>query len=282
MLRTIAISCALLMSVFTHDASASSRWITHIEKDEMTGTEERYPMSTQTVSGVKLEIAMICSRDTLNIDGIPHYSLEVVVTTENGNLATYFGFATDVRFDTGDGNVQEANLIRSLKFPNKYSSAFPASEFPETPSNASKLRLELELESGMKHIVHGDKILGSYIANCRASEVTAQKTLSENPAVEAEQSTRRELLIQYIAAIGAKIESNWVRPPSARDGLECQVDVTQISGGQVVAVTISRCNGDNSVRSSIEAAVYSASPLPMPTDPSLFERKLQLVFKPTD
>jgi len=35
-------------------------------------------------------------------------------------------------------------------------------------------------------------------------------------------------------------------------------------------------------RESIEAAVYRASPLPPPPDPSLFERDLQVRFVPAD
>jgi colicin import membrane protein len=42
------------------------------------------------------------------------------------------------------------------------------------------------------------------------------------------------------------------------------------------------CNGDETVRQSIEAAVYRASPLPPPPDPALFERNLEIRFKPND
>jgi colicin import membrane protein len=47
-------------------------------------------------------------------------------------------------------------------------------------------------------------------------------------------------------------------------------------------VSIGDCNGDEAVRESIEAAVYRASPLPPPPDPSLFERQLVIEFKPTN
>ena len=45
-------------------------------------------------------------------------------------------------------------------------------------------------------------------------------------------------------------------------------------------VRIGRGNGDDSVRQSIEAAVYRASPLPQPSDPALFERILVINFEP--
>jgi len=87
---------------------------------------------------------------------------------------------------------------------------------------------------------------------------------------------------QYKALIRARIERAWIRPPSARAGLDCEVRVTQVPGGAVTAVKIERCNGDAAVRESIEAAVYRASPLPMPENPDLFERDLLFNFRPND
>lgn len=85
---------------------------------------------------------------------------------------------------------------------------------------------------------------------------------------------------QYSDLIRARIERNWVRPPSARVGLMCEVRVTQAQGGTVIRVGIGSCNGDEAVRQSIEAAVYRASPLPPPPDPALFERELIFNFAP--
>jgi colicin import membrane protein len=60
------------------------------------------------------------------------------------------------------------------------------------------------------------------------------------------------------------------------------VYVTQVPGGTVTNVKIGACNGDAAVQQSITLAVYRASPLPAPPDPSLFERNLQLEFAPND
>jgi colicin import membrane protein len=76
------------------------------------------------------------------------------------------------------------------------------------------------------------------------------------------------------------VERAWVRPPSARVGLACEVRVTQVPGGTVTGVRIGQCNGDEAVRQSIEAAVHRASPLPQPADPALFERELIFNFAP--
>ena len=87
-------------------------------------------------------------------------------------------------------------------------------------------------------------------------------------------------LASWQAQIAARINRAWLRPPTARAGIECMLNVTQVPGGEVTEVTVGACNGDQAVRESIEAAVYRASPLPPPPDPALFDRHLRIDFKP--
>jgi colicin import membrane protein len=87
-------------------------------------------------------------------------------------------------------------------------------------------------------------------------------------------------LASWRSQITAKITRAWLRPPTARQGLECNLYVTQVPGGEVTEVRVGECNGDQAVRESIEAAVYRASPLPPPPDPALFDRNLKITFKP--
>jgi colicin import membrane protein len=87
-------------------------------------------------------------------------------------------------------------------------------------------------------------------------------------------------MASWQAQIAARIQRAWLQPPSARPGIECVLAVTQGPGGVVVNATVGSCNGDQAVRESIEAAAYRASPLPPPPDPSLFERNLEITFRP--
>jgi colicin import membrane protein len=89
-------------------------------------------------------------------------------------------------------------------------------------------------------------------------------------------------LASWQALIQSKMQHAWIRPPSARAGIVCELDVTQVPGGEVTNVKLGACNGDQAVRDSIVAAAYKASPLPAPPDPSLFVRELQITFRPID
>lgn len=85
---------------------------------------------------------------------------------------------------------------------------------------------------------------------------------------------------RWVFALQQQIARNFVLPASAPKNLECVVDIRQLPGGQVVKVEVGRCNGDESVRRAIEAAVHKASPLPSPDNPAVFDRDLQITFKP--
>jgi len=87
-------------------------------------------------------------------------------------------------------------------------------------------------------------------------------------------------LDMYIADIRQEVQRNWVKPATARSGIECEVLLTQLPSRDIVNVRFGECNADETVRRSIEAAVMKSSPLPPPPDRSLFERNLRFMFRP--
>ena len=87
-------------------------------------------------------------------------------------------------------------------------------------------------------------------------------------------------LAAYQFAIQQSVRRNWAEPASSGPGLKCEVRVQQLPGGAVVSVSILTCNGDAAVRRSIEAAIFKASPLPIPSNPNLFDRNLRFTFRP--
>jgi colicin import membrane protein len=111
-------------------------------------------------------------------------------------------------------------------------------------------------------------------------EAELRRQLAEEEHVSAVEASPARA--QYIARLAARIQNAWIKPPSARAGLDCIVNITQIPGGEVTSAHVSQCNGDAAARQSIENAVYRASPLPAPADPALFERNLVIHFHPEE
>jgi colicin import membrane protein len=139
-----------------------------------------------------------------------------------------------------------------------------------------------EREKAATEKLQAEKLKSERLKADRLREEAAEREIARQ--LEAEErllaATESGALADYVGMIGQKVTRSWIRPPSARAGLECEVVVNQIPGGEVVGVKVERCNGDEAVRRSIEAAVLKASPLPLPDDPSLFDRSLRFTFKP--
>ena len=115
----------------------------------------------------------------------------------------------------------------------------------------------------------------------KQAELEAELTRALAAEEERRSAEEAGLLDEYIRAIENQIKRNWIRPPTARPGLECVINVAQIPSGDVVGrVSFGACNGDEAVKRSIEAAVIKASPLPRPQVPSLFQRNLVITFAP--
>lgn len=150
-------------------------------------------------------------------------------------------------------------------------------------------RRKLEAEAAAKHKAEADARAREQAERQRQAEDARTRAQREAELrarlADEEQRTMAVaggLRAQYVAMIQARIQRNWIRPASARPGLKCTVQVTQIPGGAVVGATLGTCNGDDAVRQSIVSAVLRSSPLPTPPDPSLFERNLVIEFVPED
>ncbi len=125
-------------------------------------------------------------------------------------------------------------------------------------------------------------------AQARKRRQAAEKALQTQVAAEQRQVQAararevRAIVDRYVQAIKNQVEQNWLRPPGSAAGLSCTVEVELIPGGEVTGVKIAKGSGDPVFDRSVETAVRKASPLPMPSDPSLFNRfrDLTFVFKP--
>ena len=154
----------------------------------------------------------------------------------------------------------------------------------EKKVEAEKRRKEAAAEEERRRVAAEEK---------RQADIEAQRVENERERMELEAAQRQEALDEesrvlqsraataksaYIFKIQQAITRHWVQPMTAEEGLDCVVKVQQLPGGVVKNVSFGSCNGDATVRRSIELAVQKASPLPLPRDPSVFDRNLELKF----
>jgi colicin import membrane protein len=153
-----------------------------------------------------------------------------------------------------------------------------AQERAETERKAKEIEAKRRAEEDAKRKADEKRREEERLAAERESDL--QRQLAEEERLNAARSSGA--MATWIQQIQAKIQRAWIRPASARPGIECVLYVTQIPGGEIVNVRLGACNGDQAVRESIETAAFRASPLPPPPDPALFERNLIINFRPVD
>jgi colicin import membrane protein len=114
------------------------------------------------------------------------------------------------------------------------------------------------------------------------AKAEAEAEMRRQIAAEQEEARARSALSEYIPYIQDKVQRNWLRPPGSSAGLSCLIKVRLIPGGDVVSATVVRSSGDPLFDRSVETAVLKASPLPLPTDATLFNhfREINFNFDP--
>lgn len=107
------------------------------------------------------------------------------------------------------------------------------------------------------------------------------RALAEARAEQAA-AARSRGLADYAAKIRGKIRGNIVLPPAIQGNPEAVFAVTQLPSGEVIAVRMRRSSGNANLDAAIERAILKSSPLPKPDQPELFQRELEIKYRPFD
>ena len=89
-------------------------------------------------------------------------------------------------------------------------------------------------------------------------------------------------LATWVDKIRAKIRGNIRLPGDMSGNPEAIFDVTQLPTGEVISIRLRKSSGHKGYDDAVERAILKSSPLPKPDQLNLFERQLELRFRPQD
>ena len=116
-------------------------------------------------------------------------------------------------------------------------------------------------------------------------QLAAEEQAREQARIESERAARgaREWE-KYQPLIRQSVSRNWNRPPGAPEGLRATLRIRMVPGGEVLEATVIHSSGNPLFDRSVEVAVRRASPLPVPSDPAMFQyfREINFDFKPDE
>jgi colicin import membrane protein len=104
-------------------------------------------------------------------------------------------------------------------------------------------------------------------------------------AQELSKDSTEQAAMSYFDAMRPLMYSNWIIPPSAKNGMEAVVAIDLVPTGDVVGVTLIRSSGSDAFDRSAIQAVRKAAKFDVPKESTLFERhfrRFNMSFKPED
>lgn len=124
-------------------------------------------------------------------------------------------------------------------------------------------------------------------ANARAQieqQMQAQIAEEQRAFLTARRTQLNREIDRYKRQLVAAIGHRWLVPKGADPASVCQLLIHTALTGDVLNVTLVKSSGNLALDRSVLAAVRKASPLPMPSDPALFNQfsELYLTVKPED
>lgn len=146
---------------------------------------------------------------------------------------------------------------------------------------AAKLAAQKKLADERK-LAEAKKLAQEHEREAAAERAARVADLQQSLQEDERAAAASGALASWQSEITSRIQNAWIRPPTARPGIKCVLNVSLVPGGSVTGVSLGECNGDDAVRQSIQTAVYNASPLPQPPNGIPFPRQLIITFQPTN
>lgn len=114
----------------------------------------------------------------------------------------------------------------------------------------------------------------------KQSDAVAADLAKEQAARDA--AARDKGMANYLARIRGKIRGNIVLPPDVQGNPEAVFEVTQLPSGEIITARLKQSSGNPALDAAIERAILKSSPLPKPDRGDLFERVLELRYRPRE
>jgi colicin import membrane protein len=104
--------------------------------------------------------------------------------------------------------------------------------------------------------------------------------------VRAEQAAagaaRNKAQLDWIDRVRSRIRGNIILPPDIPGNPEAIFDVVQLPTGEIIDVKLRKSSGVRAYDDAVQRAILKSSPLPKPAQADLFQRSLELRFRPVD
>jgi colicin import membrane protein len=157
---------------------------------------------------------------------------------------------------------READLRQQRQLEQMRAQAAQESQMRTQAERELQMRAQAERESRM-----------------RAEAERESRVRAEEAAAGAARSRAQ---LEWIDKIRSRIRSNINLPPDIPGNPEAVFDVVQLPTGEIIDVKLRKSSGVRAYDDAVQRAILKSSPLPKPNPADLFQRNLELRFRPLD
>jgi colicin import membrane protein len=151
---------------------------------------------------------------------------------------------------------------------------------PEPKKVEAKPKPDLEMQKRMQEqLAQEQKALDQQRQERQLRDLLAAQ---QADAARKASAARASALGEYIGRIQDKVRGNWILPQDLQGNPEAVFLVIQLPTGDVLSTKLLKSSGNPAYDTAVERAILKSSPLPLPSDRTLFSRELKLTFKPRD
>src|SRR6266480_2471800 len=179
-----------------------------------------------------------------------------------------------------------APAVEAPKPPPQVEPEPPPVPKPDIAVKAPKPKPKPEPKPAPKKDVEFQKRLNEQLAQEQRTIDEQQREAERREAAARQQAiaaaARARALAAWVDKIRAKIRGNIRLPNDMSGNPETIFDVTQLPTGEVISIRLRKSSGHRGYDDAVERAILKSSPLPKPDQLNLFERQLELRFRPQD
>lgn len=149
----------------------------------------------------------------------------------------------------------------------------------EQAKEAADLKKQIQKEQAKEVAAHKQEAQQQLMQKMMQDQLADEK--QQLSSAQASRAAQGEV-DKYKALIIQAISSQWIVPDGVDNNTSCQLLVAVAPGGQVLDVKVAVSSNNEVLEQSAKKAVLKASPLPVPSDPALFDnfRSLKLIVRP--
>jgi colicin import membrane protein len=146
----------------------------------------------------------------------------------------------------------------------------------------ARQRAQAERDKQMRAQAERESQLRAQAERDKALRAQADQEARGRAAAVAAQGARNKAQGDWIDKIRARIRGYIILPPDIPNNPEAIFDVVQLPTGAIIDVRLRKSSGIHAYDDAVQRAILKASPLPRPVPADLFQRSLELHFRPLD